>query len=99
MLFDEEKQKVTYYASVKNKGYLAIGYGTSMTDTNIVIFMADGESSAQTDTWSSGYGPPADIQNIYDSTFNFDQDTGYVNFTSTRDLEPPVAANSQDFVI
>jgi len=54
MFINEDDAKVTFYVEVKNKSYLAVGFGESMTETNIVTWVANGDNSVQTNTYATG---------------------------------------------
>ena len=67
--------------------YLAFGYGDSMTDTDMVSWIANGAFSAQTDLYSTGHHTPATVTNSY-VTDIADPSAANVVFTSTRTLTP-----------
>lgn len=80
---------IYFIARVLENSYIALGYGSSMTNTDMVVWVADGESSYQTENWAIGHDLPAtDSINVYSTTFILDGDTGYVNFTSVRAADP-----------
>ena len=59
-----------------------------MTDTDMVIWLANDALSVQTDNYSSGHEVPAvDSTNAYTTTFVVDPTTKTVTFTSTRPLD------------
>jgi hypothetical protein len=81
-------ENITYYAHVLQDNWLAIGYGTSMMGTDVVIWAAgsDVDTSAQYDSYSTTYALPGeDDVNIYTTTMVVNGD--YIDFTSVRPLE------------
>ena len=53
--YDETDSLVHYEADVKEGSYIGIGYGSAMTNTNIVVWLADGAvNSVQTNTYATG---------------------------------------------
>ena len=67
MNYDFEKQKVKFKATVGQNKYFAIGFGTSMINTDMIIFFASDEGSVM-DAYSTGYQAPTAeaIQSIED---------------------------------
>jgi hypothetical protein len=61
-----------------------MGYGSSMTDTDMVAWIADGSTSYQEDMYSVTEQPPTKLINSYTTSFVV-QDT-YVLFTTTRGM-------------
>ena len=96
--YDETDGLVHYEADVNDSSYLAIGYRSAMTNTNIVVWLANGDNSVQTNTYATGYALPGDIPNIYTTTFEYDTVNGIVKFHSTRELDP-AGVDSRNFVI
>jgi len=45
MSYDNSTETVNYVANLINQSYLGLGYGSSMTDTDMVIFSADDDKS------------------------------------------------------
>ena len=45
-------------ATVQDKSYLAMGLGVGMVDTDMILWIADGEKTAVYDMWSEGYTRP-----------------------------------------
>lgn len=88
---------VTFVATVPNNNYFAIGFGTSMRNTDMILWQAIGEKSVTTDLWSTGHGRPAtDSNQNLDSSFMVSPDGKTVKFTTKRFLN---TNDSQDFVI
>jgi hypothetical protein len=58
MSYDKVKDLVEFKATVKRGTYFAVGFGTSMTDCDMVVFQGQGERGVVTDRWSEGYGVP-----------------------------------------
>ena len=58
MTYDSSTKLVNYQVVVPDNSYLGLGYGTSMTDTDMVIFQANGESSMVEWAYSTGHSTP-----------------------------------------
>lgn len=52
--FNNSTELVEYNVLVMGGSWVAIGYGATMTDTDMVLWSADGASSYQTDLYSTG---------------------------------------------
>ena len=74
-----------FTATVPNNQYFSIGFGKTMTNCDMVLWQANGNSSLITDLWSTGRSTPArdPIQN-YASNFTFNGT--HVEFSSDRNL-------------
>ena len=81
---------ITYVAHVAKESWMGIGYGTSMTQTDEVMWAAgaDVKNSSVYDVFSVGPGfPSVDTDNLYTTTMVENGD--FIDFTSTRPLTPP----------
>jgi hypothetical protein len=79
---------VQYDVIVMPNSYIAIGYGNSMTNTDMCYWGANGASSLQEDLYSTSESfPSIDAVNAYTTTFEVLTD-GSVHFTSLRALSP-----------
>jgi len=86
--YDSATNSVVYDVCVNANTYLSIGYGSSMTNTDMVYWGANGASSQVLDLWSTGHSTPStDNPSAYTSTFTVNSD-GSVQFKSTRPLNP-----------
>lgn len=84
-----------FEATVPNNQYFGIGYGKTMTSTDMVAWQADKDLSKQLDMYSYGrYTPNTDSKNDYVTTFTYN--TTHTIFTSDRLLD---TGDGQDFVI
>lgn len=64
--WDVAMEKVVYDVLVMDKSYIAIGYGTTMTNTDMVSWNANGLSSYQQDMYGIGeITPTTDATNAY----------------------------------
>ena len=84
---------VTYIAKVLPSTWIGIGYGSSMTNTDEVIWAAGADVSLSTvyDTYSTTDARPAeDSTNLY-TTATPVLTNGFIVFTSTRPLTPPTS--------
>ena len=81
-----------------DQSWVAIGYGSTMTNTDMVQWSANGASSSQADLYGTGDSyPNTDPNNAYTTTFTVNPDSS-VWFTSTRPLTPP-AGDTETYVI
>ena len=83
-----------YNANVVFGSYVAVGYGYSMTNTDMCFWSANGATSIQEDLYSTGHSKPAvDLNNAYTTTMSVTA-TG-TSFISSR----PIAATGNDTYI
>jgi len=95
--YDSANNVVVYNVCVQPNSWLAVGYGTSMTNTDMVWWSANTTSSQQLDLYSTGETTPLiDPVNCYNTTYNINLDNS-VSFTSTRFLNPNIG--NETFVI
>jgi hypothetical protein len=90
---------VTYVAHVLVNTWIGVGYGTSMTDTDEVIWAAGAsiDASSVYDVYSTSSSKPVqDTTNIYTTTMELNGN--FIDFTSVRPLTPPSDA-TQAYVI
>ena len=59
MSYDSTTEMVNYKATLIDNSYLGLGYGSSMTDTDMVIFSADGASSTVYPVYSTTEEKPS----------------------------------------
>ena len=80
--------EILYVVNVTADSYIAAGYGDSMTDTDMVSWIANGAASYQQDMYATGQQKPNVLsQNAYNTTFVDDTSTtNSVVFTSTRSM-------------
>lgn len=87
-VYDSVNSVVIYNVVVMPGTYLAIGYGTTMTNTDMAFWGANGLSSHMYDMYATSNSKPAiDAVNSYNTTFTV-LANGSVAFTSTRALDP-----------
>ena len=68
--YDSNLGLVQYDVFVAQNSYVAIGYGTSMTNTDMVYWANNGSSSVQEDMYSTTNKTPSfDAVNSYQTTF------------------------------
>jgi len=85
--YDPIVKNIVYNVNVTTGTYVAVGYGTSMTDTDMCFWNA----TTQEDLYAIGETTPSvDSVNAY--TSNFTVTTTGTSWTSTR----PIAATGQD---
>ena len=95
--YDSANNVVQYDAYVQPNSWIAIGYGSSMTNTDMVYWGANGNSSLQEDLYSTTESRPAiDTINSYTTNYVVEVDNS-VHFTSTRSLDPNTSP--EDYVI
>ena len=63
--YDSTLNAIAYQATVMQSTYVSVGYGTTMTDINMVAWVADSGNSYQNDLWSTGHTDPTVIANDY----------------------------------
>ena len=86
---------VRFMVVVPTNNYFAIGFGTSMFGTDMVIWQANGQDSTAVDLYSSGwYSPVIDSQQDYTTTFTYN--STHTTFISDRLLQ---TGDHSDFVI
>ena len=86
---------IRYKVVVPNNQFLAIGYGPSMTGTDMVIWEANGLQSINLDLYSVTHGKPStDSQQDYNTSFVFNGT--HVTFTSNRAV---FTGDPNDFII
>ena len=87
--YDEDTEKVNMVATLKDGAYASWGWGASMTNTEMVIFSADGTSSGVKTYYGVGdYDPEEDFSYVacY-STSYVDNGDETITITTTRPLE------------
>ena len=63
-------QTINYIANIPNKGYFSVGYGTSMYNTDMIVWFAMGATSSQSDLYSTSHDKPKTLTpNSYVTTF------------------------------
>ena len=73
--YDSTLGAVIYDVCVQPNSWLAIGYGTSMTNTDMVWWSANDAASEQRDLYSTGHKTPStDAVNAYTTTFTVNAD-------------------------
>jgi len=66
-----DTNQIQYIANVTQNSFLAVGYGTTMIDTDMVAWIADGSSSFQQNLYSTGETDPTVLtQNTYTTSIN-----------------------------
>ena len=88
--YDAIGGNVHYTATVASGQYVAMGYGTDMSGTDMVAWIDDGSANAQQDLYSSGEQSPsilASSENTY-TTVVASTNSTYTVFDSTRPLAP-----------
>jgi DOMON domain len=77
-----------YDVMVMQNTYLAIGYGTSMTNTDMAFWGANGAQSVMNELYGTGHTKPSvDATNAYNTTLEV-LPNGATHFVSTRTLDP-----------
>lgn len=91
--YDKVNDWVEFDVWVKPSTWIAIGFGTSMTETDVAFFSSNG---TMLDMYATGHAQPqTDIESAYTNKFSILAD-GTVNFRSYRKLDP---GQAEDFVI
>ena len=86
--YDTTTSKLNIYAEIPNNAWLTIGLtGTGMDNIDMLMVVANGNSSYHRDLWSTGYAnPDVDSQDDYTTNAVYDSSTDTVTFTCIRDL-------------
>ena len=83
-------------AEVGSGKYFSVGFGSTMKDSDMVIFQAEGNGILQ-DLYSFGYGiPTVDTSQDYQTAVD-NSNSGIYKFTAKRDLDTGDSAG--DFTI
>lgn len=90
---------MVYDVFVVANSWIAIGYGSSMTNTDMVWWSNGGETNLQqTDLYGTGHVTPSvDPVNAYTTTMSFNTTDSSATFVSTRPLN--VNSGNETFVI
>lgn len=84
--YDAINDVIVYDVCVQPNTWFAIGYGSSMTNTDMVWWSGNGTYSSQLDLYSTGTTTPnIDPVNYYNTTWMVNGD-GSTTFRSTRPL-------------
>ena len=88
--WDTANNRVQFWATVMENSFLGLGFGQTMTDTEMIVWSANGNQSYVNTYYSTGNKQP-DVLTYdpacYDNQFNFLLSGTYVKFYSTRSLE------------
>jgi len=49
---------VSFRTVMPDNDYFAIGFGSSMTNTDMILWQSNGANSKATDLWSTGHSTP-----------------------------------------
>lgn len=95
VMYDFREQHVRFTVLVQDGTYTAFGWGPTMTNTDMVVWQANGKKSTVLDLYSTGHNPPSvDAVSAYDTKITVVE--GFILFESTRDLDG--RRGPQDFV-
>ena len=86
---------VRFIVAVPKNHYVAIGYGVTMTNCDMVAWQANGASSTVLDLYSLNHQTPA-TDSVNNYVTNFTYNSSYTLFVSDRLLD---TGDSKDFVI
>ena len=92
---DDETLNITI--SAKTIGYLAIGFGSSMTNTDMIIGRMVADQPIILDMWSTGHVTPKEDSESNILSFSGSRSEGFSTFWFSRKLN--TGDLSQDFVI
>ena len=102
--WDSANNQVQFWATVTENSFLGLGFGTSMTDTEMIVWSANNSLSYVNTYYSTGNVQP-DVLTYdpacYSNQFNYYLSGKYVKFYSTRSLEctPDNPEHPQGYVI
>jgi len=93
---DYNTQTLYFEAKVPNNSWFSIGFGQTMSNTDMIAWRAASDQSDSLDLYSTGYGLPAtDGENNVETTFT-DDEAGTITFTSQRKFD---TGDSQDYAL
>ena len=100
-----DKDRIKMIVSMPDKMWFSIGFGTSMKNTDMIVWHADGDESRVVDYWSTQkFTPEIDEQqdlDFYFNTFEADEevedDYNKVSFLTYRDLD--TGDDDKDYLI
>ena len=88
--YDPASEQVFISVTLPDKSYAGWGWGSSMTNTEMIIFSADGQQSTAKTYYSKGEQDPEledSLQSCYKTTKQVDADAGTVTITASRPLD------------
>ena len=88
----------TFIATVPNNNYFSIGFGPTMTNTDMILWQANGKIKSRTsDLWSFDLTTPMNdsSQNLYST--HVVNANGSVTFTTLRNMTTPDSRRDFDF--
>ena len=85
--YDSSAGELVFTAVVQDQSYLAVGFGAGMVDTDMILWLADGDKSEVLDLWSLDYARP--VIDDTDNNINTieDGENGTKVFTTRRPLD------------
>ena len=85
--YDSSAEELVFTAVVQDQSYLAVGFGAGMVDTDMILWLADGDKSEVLDLWSLDYARP--VIDDTDNNINTieDGENGTKVFTTRRPLD------------
>jgi len=87
--YNSKSEKVIMTATLPDSSYAGWGWGSSMTNTEMVIFSADGADSSATTYYSKGENDPTlqeTLQSCYETSVKTKKNN-FVEFTTKRPLD------------
>jgi len=76
MFYNSVTEEVTFIATLPELSYLGIGFGTSMKNTEYIIWLANGINSQQLRSHSDDSGAPTPLEdNFYQTDFEVNDNT------------------------
>lgn len=87
--YDATLDAVVFDVLLKDKSYVALGFGKSLQNTDMVYWGANGDDSQQLDMFAESHEtlPLIDAANNFETTFEVKDDKS-VHFKSIRSLNP-----------
>ena len=93
MKYDADAEVISMNATLPDSSYAGWGWGSSMVNTEMVIFVANGDSSSATTYYSSDKSEPelqSSMQSCYTTSVT-KKDDGNVEIMTTRPLDCGIA--------
>lgn len=97
--FDQLAGELAFKAIVPNNSWLSIGFGTTMTDTDMIAWFVDEGQGTVQDLFSTKYAAPLEdeIQDlVQEKAPVFDDNEGFMTFYTRRLLD---TGDPQDYIV
>ena len=91
-------EEIEFTVDVMNNSWIALGFGSDMTNTDMIAWHANGNESYSEDYWSTRKAEPkVDDSSNLDTSFKVSVDSSRVTFVTRRKLD--TGDDSEDYLI